>query len=75
VVVNPWTNVHKLYSPDMIQLYLSQRRLANGGSGARSELPPHIYAVAQQAYDGVVASTALNSTATGGKCGQAILIT
>uniref|UniRef100_A0AC35GY72 Myosin motor domain-containing protein n=1 Tax=Panagrolaimus sp. PS1159 TaxID=55785 RepID=A0AC35GY72_9BILA len=47
VVVNPWTNIPTLYSPQMIKYYSEQSKI-------QQIMPPHIYSVAQNAYDGIL---------------------
>uniref|UniRef100_A0AC35EUY4 Myosin motor domain-containing protein n=1 Tax=Panagrolaimus sp. PS1159 TaxID=55785 RepID=A0AC35EUY4_9BILA len=47
VVINPWTNIPTLYSPQMIKYYSEQSKI-------QQIMPPHIYSVAQNAYDGIL---------------------
>lgn len=49
VVVNPWMRMPVLYSPEMIQYYFEQTKI-------QQIMPPHIYSVAQTAYDGILSN-------------------
>lgn len=60
VVLNPWTSVPGLYGPAMIELYRNARLNC-------SSMPPHVYAVAQSAYEGM--------QTTDERPNQAVLIT
>ncbi|KAH7729463.1 Protein HUM-9 [Aphelenchoides avenae] len=46
VVVNPWQRV-SLYSTEMIEYYMEQAKV-------QQDMPPHVYSIAQSAYDGIV---------------------
>ncbi|TMS38912.1 hypothetical protein L596_005534 [Steinernema carpocapsae] len=59
VVLNPWKNV-PLYSKDMMQFFKEQSKV-------EQIMPPHIYSVAQLAYDGIINGNGGNN--------QSILIT
>uniref|UniRef100_A0A7E4ZUB9 Myosin motor domain-containing protein n=1 Tax=Panagrellus redivivus TaxID=6233 RepID=A0A7E4ZUB9_PANRE len=47
VVVNPWKVMPLLYSPAMIKYYSEQSKV-------QQVMPPHIYSVAQAAFDGIL---------------------
>ncbi|KAI1725155.1 myosin head (motor domain) domain-containing protein [Ditylenchus destructor] len=64
VVVNPWQAV-PLYTQTVIDFYMSQCKVNNA-------LPPHVYCVAQQAYEGILHGTNAKSFSS---VNQSILIT
>jgi myosin heavy subunit len=63
VVVNPWQPLAGLYSAQMRAFYA---RGGGGGGDGGADMPPHVYSIAQSAFDGICSPTAAS---------QSILIT
>jgi myosin heavy subunit len=57
-VVNPWQQLAGLYSAKMRSFYAQQ--------GSAADLPPHVFSIAQSAFDGICSPA---------RSSQAILIT